>query len=457
MSDTICAVSTAPGTGGIAVIRISGSSALSAVAPLWKGKSLFDVKTHTAHLGDICDPLTGELIDRGVATVFRAPHSYTGEDTVELSVHGSRWIQEELVKQLIRQGARLAEPGEFTRRAFTAGRLDLTQVDAVADLIAARSRAAHRIATSQMKGSFSRRLAELRHSLVELASLLELELDFSDQEVEFASRQRLRDIARQIHDEIDRLCKSFDRGQAIAEGIPVAIVGDTNAGKSTLLNRLVDNDRAIVSEHRGTTRDTIEETATIGDIMFRFIDTAGIRITDDPVEAMGIERSRQALLRARIILWVIDSTMTDQEITHTFNQIFDGIDLNSKTLIAVANKRDLTRRTIRLPYGEETVRTIDIAAATGEGIDSLKDEIIRLSGISDAADDITVTNLRHYQALDRARTAISRVISDLDTEEYGVFVAQSLREVIDCLGEITGTVTDTEILATIFSRFCIGK
>ena len=458
MNDTICAVSTPPGVGGIAVIRLSGQNAFQIFAPIWHGKAIDSLKSHTTHLGLIADPTTGEHIDEALITVFRAPRSYTGEDTVEISVHGSSWIQSRLLKLLIAQGARLSEPGEFTRRAFVNGNMDLAQAEAVGDLIAARSRAAHRIAASQMKGSFSHRLNELRDELLNLASLLELELDFSDQHVEFASRTRLREAAENILAEIRRLADSFDRGQAIAEGIPVVIVGETNAGKSTLLNRLIEHDRAIVSEHRGTTRDTIEEIATIDDLLFRFIDTAGIRDTHDPVEAMGIERSRQALSKAPIILWVVDSTQTAAEIQKAYGDIFTRTDRENKTLIAVLNKTDLARNKQLpelSPFGVNAI--IPISAATGEGLPKLRKTIRQLSGITTDESDITVTNLRHYEALTRAAASIEEVIHGLDTDEFPEFLAQSLRETLSILAEITGAVTDTDILTNIFSHFCIGK
>jgi tRNA modification GTPase len=302
----ICAISTAPGVGGIAVARVSGPEAINIVDKIWHGKKLADVASHTAHLGNI-DDRSGNTLDQAVATVFRAPASFTGEDVVEISVHGSTYIQAELIATLVAAGARLAEPGEFTRRAFTAGKMDLAQAEAIADLIASQSRAAHRVAMSQMRGGVSKRLAQLRDQLIELASLLELELDFSEEDVEFASRTRLIDIAQQIYAEVTRLHKSFDAGSAIKNGIPIAIVGDTNAGKSSLLNALVGDERAIVSNIHGTTRDIVEDTVTIGNNLFRLMDTAGLRDTTDPVEQIGIERSHRAMQKASITLLVTDA------------------------------------------------------------------------------------------------------------------------------------------------------
>lgn len=468
MNDTICAISTPPGIGGIAVIRLSGPQAFEIFAPLWKGKPVTDMATHTSHLGNIIDPLTDEILDQALITVFRAPKSYTGENTIEISVHGSKWIQEELIKLLLRHGARLAEHGEFTRRAFTSGNIDLTQAEAVADIIAARSRAAHRIASSQMRGSFSKRLTELRASLIELASLLELELDFSDQEVEFASRKKLRNITEEILCEIKRLCRSFDEGRAISDGIPVAIVGDTNAGKSTLLNRLVENDRAIVSDIRGTTRDTIEETAVIGDVLYRFIDTAGIRNTSDPIETLGIERSKKALKNARIVLWIIDSTDSPETVRDAYFRIFSSdapvndpvntpVKIPVKSLVAVLNKTDINHDNNMDLSEFAPERVVKISASTGYNLSTLKDILSDIVDISLNDSDITITNLRHYNALSNAEKSLEEVLQGIDNQEYIEFVAQSLRDALRSLAEITGEITDNQILTSIFSSFCIGK
>ncbi|MDE7388474.1 MAG: tRNA uridine-5-carboxymethylaminomethyl(34) synthesis GTPase MnmE, partial [Muribaculaceae bacterium] len=307
---TICAISTPQGVGGIAVARVSGPEAIRIVQSVWQGRPLTEAATHTAHLGTIVDPEAGPL-DQAVATVYRAPRSFTGDDVVELSVHGSPWIQRELINLLIRSVATAAEPGEFTRRAFAAGKLDLAEAEAVADMIASSSRAAHRIAISHMRGHYSRRLEGLRTSLLELCALLELELDFSEEDVEFASRIRLIELAREIHSTVTRMADSFASGAAIKQGISVAIVGPTNAGKSTLLNRLLGDERAIVSPIHGTTRDLVEDTVEISGRLFRFTDTAGLRHTTDPIESIGIDRSLQAMRRAQIILWLIDPTQPE--------------------------------------------------------------------------------------------------------------------------------------------------
>lgn len=313
-SDTICAVSTPSGVGGIAVVRVSGKDALNIVDKIWCGKRLSEVRSHSAHLGDIADPEDSATpLDTAVATVFRGPASFTGEDVVELSVHGSKWIQRELVNLLVRSGCRTACPGEFTQRAFANGRLDLAQAEAVADVIASSSRSAHRLTASQMRGDFSKSISTLRDKLIEIASLLELELDFSEEDVEFASRSKLRALAEKLHENISRLAASFSTGCAIKDGVPVAIVGEPNVGKSTLLNALLNDSRAIVSDIPGTTRDTIEDTIEINGVLYRFIDTAGIRKTDDSIENLGIERSYDAIGKARIVLWLITPDMTEDE------------------------------------------------------------------------------------------------------------------------------------------------
>lgn len=448
-TDTICAISTPPGCGGIAVVRVSGPAALAVVGKIWQGKDLDDVASHTAHLGNIVDE-KGEALDRGVATVFRAPRSFTGEDVVELAVHGSRYIQRRLLEALVQAGARLAGPGEFTRRAFLNGRLDLAQAEAVADVIASDSRAAHRIAMNQMRGTFSKRLADLRDSLVEIASLLELELDFSEEDVTFASREKLLVLATEIHNEVTRLHHSFSDGRAIKEGIPVAIVGPTNAGKSSLLNAILGDDRAIVSDIHGTTRDTVEETIEIGDFRFRFIDTAGLRHTDDAIEQIGITRSLQAIDKASIVILTLDGSLpVDADTLHEVKEHARG-----RHLIIALNKKDLGTAA-QLP-GEATIA---ISTITGEGLIALQDRLEdigrQLCGSADS--DILVTNARHAAALAQAAETSARVIDGLNAGLPGDLIAQDLRATIAHLSEITGEIPSQEILTTIFSRFCIGK
>lgn len=509
---TICAISTPAGIGGIAVARVSGPEAIETVDRVWRGKTLASCESHTAHLGHIIDPdRSGEPLDQAVATIFRGPNSFTGEDVVEVSVHGSRFVQAELIRLLCRNGARMAEPGEFTRRAFAAGKLDLAQAEAVADVIAANSRAALRIANRQMRGAFSQRLAALRQQLTDLAALLELELDFSEEDVEFASRDHLRELARQILAEIERLRSSFAAGTAIKDGIPVAIAGPTNAGKSSLLNALLNDDRAIVSDIHGTTRDTVEDTLTIGDHLFRIIDTAGIRDTSDTVELAGIQRSRQAIARAAVIIAVIDAT-TEPRTTYrttpgsgkphpapSSDLITEIRSIAPDTpLIIARNKTDLLanneKTTLRRlddssgdnpsaynqdcnklpdsnkdggnrPDNPSTGLTIlDISAKTGQGLDALRGILTRtadnLTGTA-TADAILITNQRHYDALTAATAPLSRLLAALaHTSPLSSpidLMAMDLREALSHLASITGAITTPDILSTIFSRFCVGK
>lgn len=465
-NDTICAISTPPGIGGIAVARVAGPRAIEITNSLWNGrKPLTEVKTHTAHFGTISDS-EGRQLDEVVATVFRAPKSFTGDDIVEISVHGSRFIQRELINALISAGCRLADPGEFTRRAFTAGRMDLAEAEAVADIIASNSRAAHRIALSQMRGDYSRKLNSLRDKLIDLSALLELELDFSEEEVEFASRTQLRTIATDINTEVNRLHNSFSAGKAIKEGIPVAIVGPTNAGKSSLLNAIVGDDRAIVSDIRGTTRDTIEETLEQGDYLFRFIDTAGLRDTTDIIEQQGIERSRKAIEKARIIILVLDPSEPID------TQLIDAIATSVKTqpspahIIVAINKTDITdptdiHNTVTnlLSQHQLQATTLHISAKKEIGLQpllqALEDAATADNGSAD--EGILVTNARHAQALALASKSSAAIIQALDINLPGDLIAQDLRETIHHLSTITATITTTDILSTIFSRFCIGK
>ena len=461
--DTICAISTPAGMGGIAVIRVSGADALTTVSRCWHGAALSGMKSHTAHLGRIIDPADGSLLDEVVLTLFRTPHSFTGEDVIEISCHGSRWIQQELVNLLIRCGCRAATGGEFTRRAFSNGRLDLSQAEAVADVIASSSRASHRIAMSQMRGDFSRELSNLREQLLHFVSLMELELDFSEEEVEFADRSHLIALAEQIYGVVKRLTESFAVGNAIKNGLPVAIVGETNAGKSTLLNYLLHDDRALVSDIHGTTRDVIEDTITLGGTLYRFIDTAGIRDTADRVEAMGIERTFSKMSQAQIVLWVIDGTTPVTAIEPLAARILPTVAPGSH-LIAVINKADLLteaqhatlRQTLTalLPTGTPTV---SISARERTNLDELQAALQAAATLPEADDAVIVTNARHYQALIHAGEAIVRAIDGLRQGISGDFVSQDIRECMHYLGEITGEITPTHILTTIFQHFCIGK
>jgi tRNA modification GTPase len=456
-NEIICAVSTPTGVGGIAVIRVSGPGAMQLVDKVWRGKRLSEAESHTAHLGNIVDE-AGKTLDQAVATVFRGPASFTGEDVVELSVHGSTWIQRETVNLLVRNGARMATAGEFTRRAFASGKLDLAEAEAIADVIASSSRAAHRIAISQMKGEFSKRLDYLRDRLLELSSLLELELDFSEEDVEFASRKALLSISEEIHGVVKRLADSFATGAAIKSGVPVAIVGAANAGKSTLLNRLLGDERAIVSDIPGTTRDTIEDTLEINGILFRIIDTAGLRDTADVIENIGISRTISQIEKAAIILWVVDSSADAVETSDAWKRICEFAKNDDRHLIVAANKHDIALK-CDLPEDAVSVAeaTVSISASTGDGVDELKNALVNASGVNEWGNDIVVSNARHYQALIQAGQSVRRVIDGLNSGLSGDFIAMDLRDTLHHIGTITGKITTDEILANVFSRFCIGK
>ena len=440
--DTICAISTPAGCGGIAVARVSGPRAIEIVGKVWRGRPLDGVAGHTAHFGRITDPADGSTLDEGVATVFRAPASFTGEDVVELSVHGSVYVQQALLELLCREGCRLADAGEFTRRAFAAGKMDLAQAEAVADVIASESAAAHRLAMAQMRGGFSQRLDALRQRLLELASLLELELDFSEEDVE--------SLAREVKEEVDRLHRSFSLGNAIKNGVPVAIVGAPNVGKSSILNMLMGERRAIVSDIPGTTRDTVEDTAVIAGVTFRFIDTAGLRATDDPVERQGVERALEALRRARVVLRVeAPDIEADAEYTAL---LADAID-DDATIIPVLNKADL-------PAAGTTDNdaAIRISTITEEGAGNLRHALAKASGADNvAAGSILVTNARHAAALVAASASLDSFLHAIGTSLPTDLAAQDLRQALHHLGAITGAITSPDILSTIFSRFCIGK
>ena len=447
MTETICALATAPG-GAIGIIRISGTQTLEILSRVFT-KDLTQAQPNTIHYGHIKNG--EEIVDEVLVSVFRAPHSYTGEESAEISCHGSRYILNKVLSLLIANGCRQAGPGEFTQRAYLNGKMDLSQAEAVADLIASTNQATHQIAMSQLRGHFSSKLAQLREQLLKLTSLLELELDFSDHEdLEFADRSELMDLTKTIDNHITRLAKSFETGQALKQGIPVAIVGKTNVGKSTLLNRLLKDDRAIVSDIHGTTRDTIEDTIDINGITFRFIDTAGIRQTQDEVEQIGITRTYAAIDKARIVLWLIDAEPSTEE----FNNVLQRTE--SKKLIVIKNKADKADNNSYILLNRPF---ITISAKYGTGIEELEQAIYEAANIPALTEnDIIVTNARHYDALVRAHDSIQRVIDGLQMQLSGDLLSEDLRQALDTLAEITGgQITPNEVLGNIFRNFCVGK
>lgn len=487
--DTIVAIATPYGVGGIAVVRLSGPDAFDIADRVWKGRSLGEAASHTARLGMITADDSGSPLDQCVATVFRAPSSFTGEDTVEFSVHGSKWIQRQVVDRLVSSGARPAEPGEFTRRAFLNGRMDLAQAEGVADLIAASSRAAHRLAMSQVTGGFSARIDSLREKLIDLASLLELELDFSEEDVEFADRARLRSIAEETISMIDRVAATYASGRAFKEGVPVAIAGRPNAGKSTLLNALLGEDKAIVSDIPGTTRDVIDDTREIGGILFRFYDTAGLRDTDDEVERIGVDRAHEVIGRAAIVLWLIDASEQKNEIISQIEWIKGQIDaqINSQSEIyneaahlIVFNKSDLVsdldsycldshdcHDCFDIHYSEAIgqlkevcpgVDVLQMSAKEGKNIGTLETMLVELAKTGhDPEAELIITNARHYEELRSGSKAMHRVLDALDAGLSADLISQDVRAALHHLGTVTGAVTTDTLLSTIFTRFCIGK
>ena len=452
-NDTICALATAPG-GALGIIRVSGPDAFVAVSSLCSVRcnAVAANTIHYTHLVEYDAASQHQnIIDEAMVSVFKAPHSYTGEDSVEISCHGSRYILNKVLELLIQHGCRMAEPGEFTQRAFLNGKMDLSQAEAVADLIASSNQATHHLAMSQLRGGISTELSLLREQLLKLTSLLELELDFSDHEdLEFADRTELLAIANKIDKHITQLSHSFEVGQAIKQGVPVAIVGKTNVGKSTLLNRLLHDDRAIVSDIHGTTRDTIEDTIDLQGITFRFIDTAGIRQTTDQVEQIGIERTYAAISKARIVIWLVDEEPSQEELSKMQKLT------ENKKLIIVRNKIDKTENKsftlVKIPL-------IEISAKHNQNIDQLEQAIYQAADIPTLSDtDIIVTNARHHEALVRAQGHLQRVLDGLAQQLSGDLLSEDLRLTLDTLSEITGgQITPNEVLGNIFTNFCVGK
>lgn len=462
--DTICAIATAQG-GAIGSIRVSGPEAITITSriftPAKSGKLLSEQKPYTLTFGRIYNE--EEMIDEVLVSLFRAPHSYTGEDSTEITCHGSSYILQQVMQLLIKNGCRMAQPGEYTQRAFLNGKMDLSQAEAVADLIASSSAATHRLALSQMRGGFSKELTTLREKLLNFTSMIELELDFSEEDVEFADRSALRRLADEIEEVIARLANSFSVGNVIKNGVPVAIIGETNAGKSTLLNVLLNEDKAIVSDIHGTTRDVIEDTVNIGGITFRFIDTAGIRETSDTIESLGIERTFQKLDQAEIVLWMIDSADAISQLTLLSDKILPRCE--HKQLILVFNKVELINETQKNELASQfsehigsEIESIFISAKQRLHTDELQQRLVAAAHLPTVTqNDVIVTNVRHYEALTRALDAIHRVQEGLDANISGDFLSQDIRECIFHLSDIAGEVTNDMVLQNIFAHFCIGK
>ena len=466
IEDTICAPATVPGTGAIAIIRMSGKDSFRIADKVvsCKGSTISETEGYKLRYG-VALEADGTDLDTVLVSVFRSPHSYTGEDPVEISCHSSKYVVERLLQRLVDSGARMAGPGEFTQRAFVNGKMDLAQAEAVADVISSQNAAAHRVAYSQLKGGFSKELKTLRDELLKMTSLLELELDFSEEDVEFASRRELSALLDGALRHIHSLTDSFRYGNALRNGVPVAIVGAVNAGKSTLLNALVGDDRAIVSDIAGTTRDTVEETMTIDGILFRFIDTAGLRTTQDEVEKIGISRSYKKMSEAEIVLALLDVTVPEEENEHSISDIVNNLDVKSQKLIVLLNKVDVLGSNINVSLLNNTVSSPDekvtklyISAKTGFGLDTLRTLLSdsQKTATLDSGQTI-VTNLRHYQSLMSAAASLEKVRSSLATSQTPDLLSEDLRQALHHLSSILGEVTPDEVLGNIFERFCIGK
>lgn len=464
-NDPIIALATPSGTGAIAIVRISGLDAIRLVASFFAsihGKDLGKQKSHTLHLGHIKDG--GRILDEVLVSIFKGPHSYTGEDVVEISCHGSPYIQQQIIQLFLRNGCRTAKPGEFTLRAFLNGKLDLSQAEAVADLIASDNDASHQIAIQQMRGGFSSEIKMLRDELLNFASLIELELDFAEEDVEFADRKDFYVLIEKIHHTLKNLIDSFAIGNVLKNGIPIAIVGEPNVGKSTLLNALLNEDRAIVSEIAGTTRDTIEDEIVIGGIGFRFIDTAGIRETTDVVESIGIKKTFEKIAQAQVVLFLVDSSQLTVDRLATFKTEVEKIKNKypQKTLVVTINKVDLLSNveldTIKSQLEALNLKPATISAKQGIGIEELKNTL--LSFVNTGAlgtNETIITNSRHYDSLLKALEAMYKVKEGLDSGLSGDLLAMDIREALNYFGEITGEVTNDELLGNIFANFCIGK
>lgn len=462
---TIVAIATAPGTGAIAVIRLSGKDAIGICDKVFKsstkGKKLITQKANTIHHGTIYDE--DRPVDEVLASIFKAPRSYTSEDVVELSCHGSQIIQQQILELLVRNGARLAQPGEFTLRAFLSGKIDLSQAEAIADLISSSSEAARRVALQQMRGGFSNQLKGLRDQLLHFIALIELELDFSDEDVEFADRKQLTALLEEILAVINKMINSFQLGNVIKMGIPVTIAGKPNVGKSTLLNRLLNEERAIVSEIAGTTRDTIEDTINLGGITFRFIDTAGLRHTKDTIESIGVERAYTKISQAKVILLIVDAQITMDDVIHSVEEVKTKLTPDQKLIILLnkedkADKAHLDKILSTLKHDYPDIYALTISAKGGHNIDQLTTTLINI-GLhgQPETDEVIVTNVRHYESLIKAKENIEEAIAGLSSNLSSDLLAIDIRQAIHYMGEITGEITTDDILGHIFSKFCIGK
>ncbi|WP_373059922.1 tRNA uridine-5-carboxymethylaminomethyl(34) synthesis GTPase MnmE [Zunongwangia sp. H14] len=468
LNDTIVALATPSGAGAIAIIRVSGPRAISIITPLFKaksGKPLDTQPTHSLHLGNIVDE--NRIIDEVLVSVFRAPKSYTGEETIEISCHGSPYIQQEIIQLMIRKGCRSAEAGEFTLRAFLNGKMDLSQAEAVADLISSENQASHQMAMQQMRGGFSNEIQRLRQELLDFASLIELELDFAEEDVEFANRDEFKTLIQRIQNVLKRLIDSFATGNVLKNGIPVAIVGEPNVGKSTLLNSLLNEERAIVSEIAGTTRDTIEDELSIGGVGFRFIDTAGIRETKDVVESIGIKKTFEKISQAQVVVYLVDSyqLIADNKRLNQFKTEVAKIKnrFPQKPLIIIANKKDQLsaeeQKKIKVSLSEIEGSYLQmLSAKSGEGVEELKGKLLEFVNTGELRNNNTiVTNSRHYNALLGALEEINKVQEGLNIGLSGDLMAIDIRQALHHFGEITGEITNDDLLGNIFANFCIGK
>jgi tRNA modification GTPase len=464
-NSTIYAIATPPGNGAIAIIRLSGEDAIVVADSIFQSKNsskrLLQQKTPGIHFGTIT--YKGECLDDVLISIFRAPHSYTGEDIAEISCHGSLFIQQRIMQLLSEKGLRLANPGEFTMRAFLNGKMDLSQAEAVADLIASESEASHRLAANQMRGGFSAEISKLRNDLLQFASLVELELDFSEEDVEFADRRSMIEKIISIRELVDSLASSFKLGNAIKNGIPVVIAGRPNVGKSSLLNALLKEERAIVSSIPGTTRDYIEESVNIGGLLFRFIDTAGLRKSEDTIESLGIERTIKKIKEADVVIALVEASDTSAYVKEFIENIRSGTDMSGKTIIVVANKFDLLpevkEEIIVKAFSEASeLPVLMISATKGMGIEELKSLLIESVDISNLeAPQYIVTNARHYNALEETSASLDAVLAGFRNNTPTELITTDLRQAIYHLGEITGQITTDEILGEIFAKFCIGK